>query len=177
MWCKYVCPCVYDVVRRDVYLYTSVKPPIGKEGVECEIWAIGTNSETLGGKEYTRGKRTSKRLSLPLDRGHERHIREVPQEDGHSRKYRAIFFQCVNCMLLWLSCVLELSTILIVVYFHRLKNKQWLSWVYSWIWHRCEHLYMIGCIFPLQVKNKQHDWVCKCAFNLEHRCEHLWVTK
>ncbi len=39
-------------------------------------------------QEYTWGKRTSKRLSLPLDRGHERHIREVLQEDGRSSMYK-----------------------------------------------------------------------------------------
>jgi hypothetical protein len=35
-------------------------------------------------QEYTWGKRISKRLSLPLDRGHERRIREVLQEDGRA---------------------------------------------------------------------------------------------
>ncbi len=41
-------------------------------------------------QEYTWGKRTSKRHSLTLDQGHEGHIREVLQEDGHSRMYRTI---------------------------------------------------------------------------------------
>jgi hypothetical protein len=84
-------------------------------------------------QEYTRGKRASKKLSLPLDRGHERRIREVLQEDGRSSMYRAIIvwlpiwekiimdFWFVACMLLRLSCILELSVSLTVVYFCRLK--------------------------------------------------------
>jgi hypothetical protein len=38
MYCRYACPCKYGVALLCVvYLYTSVKPPISKEGVECEI--------------------------------------------------------------------------------------------------------------------------------------------
>ncbi len=38
----------------------------------------------LSKQEYTWGKRTSKRHSLTLDRGHEGRIREVLQENGRS---------------------------------------------------------------------------------------------
>jgi hypothetical protein len=41
-------------------------------------------------QEYIWGKRTCKRHSLTLGRGHEERIREVLQEDGRSSIYRAI---------------------------------------------------------------------------------------
>ncbi len=41
-------------------------------------------------QEIYLGKRTSKRLSLTLDRGHEGRIREVLQEDGRSSMYEII---------------------------------------------------------------------------------------
>jgi hypothetical protein len=41
-------------------------------------------------QEYTWGKRTSKRHSLTLDRGHEGRIHELLQDDGRSSMYRTI---------------------------------------------------------------------------------------
>jgi hypothetical protein len=98
-------------------------------------------------QEYTWGKRTSKRHSLPLDRGFEGRIREMLQEDGCSSMYIqshscvAIcmketcheFFQYVAWVLLWLSCILEVNYITECCLFSQVKNKQWPPWVYSWI--------------------------------------------
>jgi hypothetical protein len=44
-------------------------------------------------QENTSGKRSSKRFSLSLDRGHEGHIREVLQEDSCSSMYKDIATQ------------------------------------------------------------------------------------
>ncbi len=41
-------------------------------------------------QEYTGGKRSSKRFSLTLDRGHKGRIREVIQDDSHSSMYSGI---------------------------------------------------------------------------------------
>jgi hypothetical protein len=64
-------------------------------------------------QEYTWGKRSSKRFSLTLDRGHEGHIHKVLQEEGCSSMYKDIAMNypheknlpglCVLfCMLRWL---------------------------------------------------------------------------
>ncbi len=76
-----------------VYLYISVKPPISKEGVELKHESLEQTARYWVGQskqEIYSGMRTSKRLSLTLDRGHEGRIREVLKEDGRSSMYRII---------------------------------------------------------------------------------------
>jgi hypothetical protein len=61
------------------------------EGVKCETQSAGANSKILGGQDKQGiylGRRTSKRLNLSLERGHEGRLREVPREDGCSSMYK-----------------------------------------------------------------------------------------
>ncbi len=65
--------------------------PDSNEGVKCETRSVGTNSKILGGRDKQGiylGGRTSKRLSLSLERGHEGRNCEVLQEDGCSSMYK-----------------------------------------------------------------------------------------
>ncbi len=41
----------------------------------------------------------------------------------------AVRFLCSSCV-----------RIITGVYFSQVKNKPWIPWVYTWSWHRCEHL-------------------------------------
>ncbi len=65
--------------------------PDSNEGFKCETRSVGTNSKMLGGRDEQGiylGGRTSRRLSLSLERGHEGRNREVLQEDGSSSMYK-----------------------------------------------------------------------------------------
>jgi hypothetical protein len=83
-------------------------------------------------QEYTWRKRSGKRFTLTLNRGHEGCIREVLQEDSCSSMYKDIAMQlstwkelawteCIVCMLPWLLCnallsrTIELSAVLIII--------------------------------------------------------------
>jgi hypothetical protein len=107
-------------------------------------------------QEYTWGKRSSKRFSLTLDRGHKGHIREVLQEDGCSSMYRDVamqlsaweelaFILCIIYELPWLSCNALFTSYFWIkcntdcCLFSQVKNQAWLPWVYSWIRHCRKH--------------------------------------
>ncbi len=146
VWCRYVCPLVLScqLARKGL---SAKYEPLNKT---ARYW-VGQSKQ-----EYTWGKRTSKRLSLPLDRGHERRIRKVPQEDGHSSVYRAILFDCpYERILPWIFPMCYLHATMIILYpwikyntdgclFSQVKNKPWPPEVYSWIRHRCEQFL---CLF------------------------------
>jgi hypothetical protein len=66
--------------------------PDSKEGVRCETPPTEINSKILGRvwqQDACSERGTRRRLSLSLQRGHERHIREVLQEDGSSSMYKS----------------------------------------------------------------------------------------
>ncbi len=85
-------------------------------------------------------------LSLSPERGSEGCIREVLQEDRCSSMYSNYYaFVILLCHVftyhVTISCIQGICfVILIGVYFSQVKNRPWLPWVYSWIWHRCEQL-------------------------------------
>jgi hypothetical protein len=122
--------------------------PVGKGGFERETWAVGVNCKILGGPKQIRWmlmEESSKILSLTLDWGHERRIREVLKEDGHSSMYKLwlhnyaverncheLFVACYPWLIIVIPCSQARLAILINVYFSKVKNKPWLPWVYSW---------------------------------------------
>ncbi len=64
-----------------------------KGGCTCETRIIGTNSQILCGPRQTRKilymwKRAGKRSSLAQGQDHDRHIREVLQENSRSSMYK-----------------------------------------------------------------------------------------
>jgi hypothetical protein len=66
--------------------------PDSNEGVRCETRPIGISSKILGEtwqQEIHSEWKARRRLGLSLDRGHERCIREVLQEDGCSSMYKS----------------------------------------------------------------------------------------
>jgi hypothetical protein len=92
MWCIYVCPCE-SCSAAMFFTCTLVRScPDSNERVKCETWSVGTNSKIYWvgqGKQgiYLR-RRTNRRLSLSLDRGHEGRIREVLQEESCSSIFK-----------------------------------------------------------------------------------------
>jgi hypothetical protein len=157
IWCsaEVLFDCIQVLGRQQVRKGSSAK---------CEPWEqtarywVGQSKQ-----EYTGGRRSIKRFSLTLDWGHEGRIREVLQEDGRSGMHRDIVVQLsVWKELAWISDVLlmcchdylvtyYLCITIIILYsriklntdcclFTQVKNKPWLPWVYSWIWHRREQL-------------------------------------
>ncbi len=81
-------------------------------------------------QEYTWGKRRSKRHSLTLDRGHEGRIREVLQEDGHSRMYRTIIVWLPVRNLPWLSPICCLCVTMIILY-PQTELQWWLMFIFT----------------------------------------------
>jgi hypothetical protein len=88
----YMCACVSCSVVM-LFTCTSVgSHPDRKEGVRCEIRSVEINSKILGAawqQEICSERETNRRLSLSLDRDHEGHIRDMPQEDGCSSMYKS----------------------------------------------------------------------------------------
>ncbi len=76
-----------------VYLYIRLSRQSARKGLSVKHELLEQTARYWVGQskqEIYLGKRTSRRLSLTLDRGHEGRISEVPQEDGHSSIYRII---------------------------------------------------------------------------------------
>ncbi len=174
MWCKYVFPCVpvYDVAlvlgRHKV-----------REGLSAKCDPLGQTARRWVGQseqEYTWGWRTSKKFSLTLDWGQEGCIREALWEDWCSSMYITTVVQMpvwqepAQISIVLFVCYYDylalhyLSVIVIVLYswygcrtdyslFSQVKNKPWLSWVYSWIRYCHEHLFCIDSINPVCCMN------------------------
>ncbi len=156
MWCRYVCPCMCYVAFAMLFTCTQViSHPVSKEGVECETWAVRTNSKILGGPEQTRnilGKENQQEAqSNPGSRPWRTYLRGAPG------RWPFKYVQSYDCII---ACMKEIAmsfcnmlpvfyhdysvsvssiTMLIDVYFSQVKNKPWLPWVYSWIRHCREH--------------------------------------
>ncbi len=128
MWyILYMCVHVCDVeLLCYIFICTLVRSPSdSNEGVKCEARSVGANSKILGGQDkqgiYS-GRRTSRRLSLSLERGHEGCIREVLQEDGCSSMSKL-------CL-----CVLA-TTIITSSYHDYLIFRDWLQCWLVFIFH------------------------------------------
>ncbi len=145
-----MCPCVSCNI---VMLFTCTlvrSHPDNKEGVRCETRFVEMNSKILGWtgqQDACSEKEARRRLNLSLERGHEGRICEVLQEDDCSCMYKSWLF-VLTCIMSVRSLSMPYNhlrpgnwfTSLIAVYFSQVKNKPWLPWVYTWIWHRQEQL-------------------------------------
>ncbi len=131
-----------------VMLFTCalvISRPASKEGVGCETWAVGTSSKILGGPEQTRNI--------------------LGRENQHMAVQVCTNYDCINCLhkedylnsvniicaLLWLLHVHEPKGNTDWCLFLQVKNKPWLPWVYSWIWHRPKQ-YCFGYCYCLWKK-------------------------
>jgi hypothetical protein len=148
MWCIYMCLCVSCSI---VMLFTCTlvrSHPDSKEGVRCETRSIEIISKILDWtwqQDACSEREARRKLSLSLERGHEGRIRKVLQEDGCLSMYKS--WLCVlTCIIFESSLSMPYNyqrpgnwfTLLTAVYFLQVKNKPWLPWVYTWIWHRRE---------------------------------------
>ncbi len=112
-------------------------------------------------------------LSLSLEQGHEGRIREVLQEDCCSSTVCTVIYASSYCNVMYphimLYCCAQGTwfVILIDVYFSQVKNKPWLPWVYSWIWHHRKqlrwvwsHVYKLYFLYLglRLVLNQVQDW-------------------
>jgi hypothetical protein len=120
--------------------------PDSREGVRCETRPIEINRKILGRawqQDARSVRETRRRLSLSLQWGHEGHICEVLQEDGCSSMYNwwlrilSVKFR----VLYWYALYdIEIDSRCWLLFIWQVKNKPWLPWVYTWIWHCHEQL-------------------------------------
>ncbi len=113
-----------------------------EEGVECEMWAVGANSKILGGPEqtgiYLREEVQQEVQSNPGPRKWRTYSQSAPRTQllkyvqrrsyvivrmRRTCLYFYVLFTCCHDYLVthYLSRISELSAILTVVYFHRLR--------------------------------------------------------
>jgi hypothetical protein len=113
-------------------------------------------------QEYTWGKRTNKRHSLTLDRGHEGRINEVLQEDGRSSMYRTI----IVWLPVWKKLATNFYNMQPVCCYDYLVSSNWIAILTDVNFHRLK-MNHDSHEFILESGTIANTYICYC--DLEHQ--------
>jgi hypothetical protein len=159
MWCRYVwllyMRCSIAMLFTCMLVFSC---PIGNGGCTCETWNGGTNNKILGGPRQTRtvhvGEGWHEVQSDPRRKPWQMYSLSAPRRQplkyvwsiwdityakrrkGNWNVMWHLHYICPCLIFYTHDCSLSVFALsLLIVYFSQVKNKPWLSWVYSWIQH------------------------------------------
>jgi hypothetical protein len=130
--------------------------PVGQGGFECETWAVESKHQDTGwaktNKKNAHRREQQEPQSNPGSRPLSMYSRGAPRRwpssryklwlhnNAIERNCHELFVTCYPWLIMIILCYRGRCAILIDVHFSQVKNKPWLPWVYSWIWHHRKQL-------------------------------------